>query len=87
MSVTVEFYGTARTRAGCTLAEVGAGTLGAALCELVARFPGLADKMIEEDRLRSSFIANINGAAFVRDPATLLEEGDHLLILTADVGG
>jgi molybdopterin converting factor small subunit len=38
-------------------------------------------------RLHSSLAANLNGDRFISDPATRLEDGDRVLILSSDVGG
>ena len=37
--------------------------------------------------LHPSVSANLNGERFVSDLATALSDDDHLLILSADVGG
>ena len=63
-----------------------ADTLGQLLMALAARFPSLAE-LINADRLRPSFVANLNGDQFVSDPRTHLSDGDSVLILSADAGG
>ena len=45
------------------------------------------DELITGDRLRSSFVANLNGDRFVSDPRTQLTEHDCVIILSADAGG
>ena len=91
MTLRVEFFGIARQRAGVGHAEImlpdGANTLADAFKLLTERFPGLAGECITGSRLRSGFAANLGGERFVSDPATLLEDGDCLLILSADAGG
>jgi molybdopterin converting factor small subunit len=82
----VEFLGIPRERAGTAGLEIDAGSLGELLETLAARFPALGE-LIEDDRLHRSLAANLNGDAFVSDPGTRLLDGDHLLILSADVGG
>jgi molybdopterin converting factor small subunit len=82
----VEFLGIPRQRAGLSEVEVEAETLGQLLGTLAARFPSLGE-LITADRLHPSLAANLNGDAFVSDPATPLARGDRLLILSADVGG
>jgi molybdopterin converting factor small subunit len=82
----VEFLGIPRERAGTSTIEVEAGSLGELLGTLAIRFPALG-ALIEDDRLHPSIAANLNGDAFVSDPATTFADGDHLLILSADVGG
>ncbi len=87
MTVTVEFLGLARRRAGCRFLEVQAVNLGTALRAMCRAQPALVEEVIDQDRLTANFIASLNGLAFVRDPATPLQDGDELLILSADVGG
>jgi len=82
----VEFLGIPRERAGIAEVEVEAGTLGELLVALASQFPAL-DELMTADGLHPSLAANLNGDEFVKDPATLFEAGDRLLILSADVGG
>jgi molybdopterin converting factor small subunit len=82
----VEFLGIPRERTGTEQLEVEAGSLGELLETLADRFPALGE-LIDDDRLHPSLAANLNGDAFVSDPETRLADGDHLLILSADVGG
>jgi molybdopterin converting factor small subunit len=82
----VEFLGVPRERAGVAEVELRAETLGQLLGVLAVRFPPLAE-LITADRLRPSFVANLNGDRFVSDPRTPLREQDCVLILSADAGG
>ena len=82
----VEFLGVPRQRAGLSLLEIDAATLGELLETLALRVPSLAP-LINEDRLHPSLAANLNGDRFVTDPSTPLTADDCLLILSADVGG
>jgi molybdopterin converting factor small subunit len=82
----VEFLGIPRQRAGISELEIQADSLGQLLGTLAARFPALGE-LIAGDSLHPSLAANLNGNGFVRDPATPLAGDDHLLILSADVGG
>jgi len=82
----VELLGVPRERAGVAELEVQADTLGQLLMALAARFPSFAE-LINADRLRPSFVANLNGDQFVSDPLTRLNDGDSVLILSADAGG
>ena len=82
----VEFLGIPRERAGVADAEIEAGTLGQLLGTLAVRFPGFRD-LISADGLHPSLAANLNGDEFVSSPETVLEANDHVLILSADVGG
>jgi molybdopterin converting factor small subunit len=87
MTVRVEFYGVPRYRAGVASVEVEADRLGEALAAVGRRLPDLQDVCIDEHKLRSGFLANLNGRTFVSDPATRLAPGDCVLILSSDVGG
>ena len=82
----VEFFGISRERAGIAEFELQAETLGQLLNVLVVRFPSLSE-VVQSGRLRSPFLANLNGDRFISDPATKLSESDCVLILSADAGG
>ena len=82
----IEFLGVPRERAGISELEIEAGTLGQLLGTLVTRCPGLG-ALITADGLHPSVVANLNGDEFVSDLATPFADDDHLLILSADVGG
>jgi molybdopterin converting factor small subunit len=82
----VEFLGIPRERVGISDLVIDADTLGQLVRTLGDRFPALAD-LIADDRLHPAIAANLNGDAFISDPETRLAAGDHLLILSADVGG
>jgi molybdopterin converting factor small subunit len=82
----VEFLGIPRERIGISELIVDAQTLGQLLATLRDRYPTLAE-LIPGARLHPSIAANLNGDYFVTDPETTLAEEDHLLILSADVGG
>ena len=82
----VEFLGIPRERAGVAHLELEAGTLGQLLDTLLVRFPDLRE-LIVGGSLHPSVVANLNGDEFVSDRRQELAEGDHVLILSADVGG
>ena len=82
----VEFLGVPRERAGIAELELHADTLGQLLQALTVRFPSL-ESLVAVDRLQPSFVANLNGDAFVSDPRTPLSEDDCVLIMSADAGG
>lgn len=87
MSVRIEFYGIPRQRAGVDGVDVEAADLGTALERLVAAVPRFARSCLEGGRLKSGYVANLNGHSFTSDPRTPLADGDSLLILSADAGG
>ena len=82
----VEFFGLPRERAGVSVIEVQAATLGQLLEKLAVQVPPLGEFVVAQ-RLHPVLVANLNGDRFVSDPATPLSENDHLLILSADAGG
>ena len=82
----VELLGVPRERAGVAELELQAHTLGELLVALAIRLPGLGEYIIG-DRLQASLVANLNGDRFVSDPGTQLNDGDSVLILSADAGG
>jgi molybdopterin converting factor small subunit len=82
----VEFLGIPRERAGVSEVEIEADTLGQLLGTLAAQFPAFGDLM-SSNGLHPSLAANLNGDEFVSHPATALDADDHVLILSADVGG
>ena len=87
----VELYGVPRLRAGTGRLEVVGQTVGEALAELVRQCPALAQGIVETERGRGwvhrAYRLSLNGDRFISDPATPLNDGDTLLLLTADVGG
>jgi sulfur-carrier protein len=87
MPVTVELFGIPRERAGVSSTTAEAARLGELFRALAAPFPRLAEACFDGDRLRTGYIANLNGERFVSDPATPLADGDAVLILSADAGG
>lgn len=87
MPIRIELFGVPRHRTGVPSLDVEALTLGAALTEAGRHLPTLAETCLDGDRLRGGFLANVNGRAFVSDPATPLAPGDCVLIVSSDVGG
>ena len=87
MSVRVEFYGIPRQRMGRGNWDSHARTLGELLSELGELSPGFAASCLNGNTLQNHYLANINGERFTREPAEILQPGDTVLILSADVGG
>ena len=91
MAIRVEFFGIARERAGTSelLVELrrAAAPLSNVLDEVAARLPELGRELIVDGQLHASLTANLDGACFVHDSATLIRDGQSLLILSADAGG
>lgn len=95
MPVTVELYGIPRQRVGVARLVANGDTLGSVLADLARRFPDFAqDCLANIDggspgnvRLQPQFAANLGGERFLCEPTTPLNDGDCLLILSADAGG
>jgi molybdopterin converting factor small subunit len=91
MAIRVEFYGIARQRAGMSEIKLELPTadvrLTEVLAQLAARLPALGRDLLAAGRLHESLAANLDGSRFISDPATLIRDGQCLLILSADAGG
>jgi molybdopterin converting factor small subunit len=86
-TVTVEFYGLPRARAGCPSVVVSAATVGAALAAVVEACPSLVGLRQEDGRLSSQYLLSLDGERFLTDLDHPLQPGDRLLLLSADAGG
>jgi hypothetical protein len=93
MKIRVELYGVARHLAGVGVVDLTVGehdesvSLGRVLCELAKACPPLLGDCIADGKLGDSFVANLDGERFVRDAATIVRPGQHLMVLSADAGG
>ena len=87
MTITIEFFGIPRERAGVAACEVEAHTLADALRATGKLYPLFATACLDDDKLQPGYLANINGTCFTNNPGTMLKEGDAVLVLSADVGG
>ncbi len=87
MPVHLEFFGIPRQRAGVAGLVVEGGILREALQAACRELPGLAECLSDDGELSTSCLANLNGKQFTRDGQTRLNDGDQVLILSADVGG
>ena len=83
----IELFGVPRLRAGVHRLAIEADSVGQALRSLARECPSLADSIGAEDRLHPAYRLSLNGETFLTDPETPLNEGDVLLLLSADVGG
>jgi molybdopterin converting factor small subunit len=87
MQVTVELFGIPRARAGVSQTHANGSTLGEVFLDLTQRFPALGKECIQGRFLKAGYTANLRGEKFVTDPATMLNEGDSVLLLSIDAGG
>jgi molybdopterin converting factor small subunit len=86
-SVTVEFYGMPRQRAGRAELTVAAATVAEVLAAVARACPRLADLVREDGRLAPHYLLSLDGREFVADPRQALRPGERLLLLSADAGG
>lgn len=91
MGITVEFFGIARERAGRPNLEICCGTestrLGDVLLEVAEQLPVLAGECLLGEHPQVGFLVNINARRFLADPDAPIHAGDHVLLMSADVGG
>ena len=85
--IQVEFFGVPRLKAGLALTQVTANTVAELFATLREQLPEFADACLHGDQLKKEYLLSINGTQFTRDESFNLNEGDHVLILSADVGG
>lgn len=85
--VTIELYGVARLRAGREAIEVDARSLGDALAALGAACPALERVIVAGGHLAPGWLVALNGAQITADPETPLDEGDVVVLVSADAGG
>ena len=90
MSITVEFFGIPRARAGVAQVEVLPDKRSAKFSEvlqaLADTLPDFADACMTDLELNQHCIANIEGRKFVNGDAVIGEQ-QTVYILSADAGG
>jgi hypothetical protein len=86
-SVTVEFYGVPRQRAGRAELVVPAGTLAEVLAWVERACPQLMGLVQSDGRLAPHYLLSLDGHRFCRDLARRAQPGDRVLLLSADAGG
>jgi len=84
--IRVEFYGVARTLAGCDWLSVKAATVADLIPALTVQCPKLASNCFEGGKLSPHWILNIDGR-FVRDFDVPLNAATPVLLMSADAGG
>ena len=83
----VELYEGARQIAGVSALDVEARTLGDALDAVRAAHPQLEPRVLVPGGLAPHWRVSVGGRQFVEDPATPLEPGETLLLVSALAGG
>ena len=89
--IRIEFYGVARLRTKTAEFEIEASTgsirFGDLLNQLVQVFPNLGPDLIHDGQLGSSLVANLDGKMFLSSFDTQIDDGESVLIMSADAGG
>ncbi len=70
--------------------EVASGTIGSAIVELQAKFPGIKDRLIDETGQVRRFVnvyVNEEDIRFLKNQDTPLKDGDEVSIIPAIAGG
>lgn len=86
-SVTVELFGIARHRAGCSMLIAEGRTVSDLLRAVVRACPRLDELLAADGTLSRRYLVSIDGERFVADPNEEIPAGSRLLILGADAGG
>jgi len=72
------------------LVEVNAATIGGAIAELQARFPGIKERLCDQNGNVRRFVnifLNDEDIRFLEDKATAVKQGDEISIVPAIAGG
>ena len=70
--------------------EVKSGTIGEVFAELQARFPGIQERLLDENGEVRRFVnvyVNEEDIRFLKNKQTTLKEGDEISIIPAIAGG
>jgi molybdopterin converting factor small subunit len=86
-AVTVELYGSLRLKAARDAVPMRADTLATAVSIVKRVCPPLARLLPDGAALAENFRFSINGRTVTTELATLLAEGDRVLVFSASVGG
>jgi molybdopterin synthase sulfur carrier subunit len=72
------------------LVEVNAATIGEAITELQSRYPGIAERLVDEKGEVRRFVnvyVNEEDIRFLKGSQTALKDGDEISIIPAIAGG
>lgn len=72
------------------LVEVGSGTIGGAIAELQAKFPGIRERLMDDAGQVRRFVniyVNEEDIRFLQNNDTPIKEGDEVSIIPAIAGG
>lgn len=91
MTCTVELFGVARMLAGTpeiTVRVASGATIANVFESVLEHLPALSERVINATGgLVDGYACNVNGLDFVRDISRRVQEGDRLVLLSADAGG
>lgn len=85
--VTLELYGSLRTKTGCGNLPVHAHTIGEALQALKRICPSVLRVLPDEAQLGEHYRFSVNGGDVFTDLRHPLKAHDHLILFSASVGG
>jgi molybdopterin converting factor small subunit len=86
-TVTVEFFGIPRYRAGRAELVVPVGTVAELLAAVERTCPGLKGLVRAGGTLAPHYLLSVNGERFITQLSERVEPGERLLLLSADAGG
>jgi sulfur-carrier protein len=72
------------------LVDIGAATVGAAIAELQSRYPGIKERLVDENGAIRRFVnvyVNEEDIRFLQNQDTALKDGDEISIIPAIAGG
>ena len=72
------------------LVEVSANTIGGAITELQGRYPGIKERLVDENGAVRRFVnvyVNEEDIRFLKNQQTPLKDGDEISIIPAIAGG
>ena len=72
------------------IVEIDSGTIGAAIAELQARFPGIKERLVDDKGEVRRFVnvyVNEEDIRFLKHSQTPLKDGDEISIIPAIAGG
>ena len=75
---------------GAELVDVNAPTVGSAIAELQSRFPGIKERLVDENGEVRRFVnvyVNEEDIRFLQNQQTPLKDGDEISIIPAIAGG
>jgi len=86
-TVTVEFFGIPRARAGVPELTVAADTAGEALAAVARAVPALGGLLTADGRLSPEYLLSLDGGRFDVPLGDPLPPAARLVLLSADAGG